>query len=154
MADVLGSGLPHADALNTWREDGTLALEPLDWKWSLETASARQVSEETLARLLATELPSLSAALAEARAAVGLDQAQLAPRDADASLRPDHPANRAACAPNPLLHSCCGRSKALQPSPAASRARSCGAGSVDGQLSVGRQALLPPRRRLRARSVA
>src|SRR3954452_23789593 len=27
MADVLGSGLPHADALNTWREDGTLALE-------------------------------------------------------------------------------------------------------------------------------
>ena len=44
MAEVLGSGLPHADALRAWREDGQLALEPLDFKWSLETASARQVS--------------------------------------------------------------------------------------------------------------
>src|SRR5262245_42591969 len=103
MADVLGSGLPHADALNTWREDGSLALEPLDWKWSLETASARQVSEETLTRLLATELPSLSAALAEARTAVGLDlAAELAPRDGR-FVAPDHPANRAALRAEPDL---------------------------------------------------
>src|SRR5205823_2807396 len=32
MAEVLGSGLPHADALRTWRDDGHLALEPLDFK--------------------------------------------------------------------------------------------------------------------------
>ena len=48
MSEVLGSGLPHADALRAWREDSTVALEPLDFKWSLETASSRQVSSETL----------------------------------------------------------------------------------------------------------
>src|ERR1700726_2222231 len=58
MAEVLGSGLPHADAMRAWREDATLVLEPLDFKWSLETASARQVSTETLQRLLAAELAS------------------------------------------------------------------------------------------------
>src|ERR1700694_5241466 len=73
MAEVLGSGLPHADALRTWREDGHLALEPLDFKLSLETASARQVSTETLEHLLAAELGSLDAALAGAREAVGLE---------------------------------------------------------------------------------
>ena len=51
MAEVLASGLPHADALRAWREDAHLALEPLDFKWSLETASGRQVSSETLERL-------------------------------------------------------------------------------------------------------
>src|SRR5919202_4147213 len=69
MADVLASGLPHADALRAWPEDSQLALEPLDFKWSLETASARQVSSETLARLLAAELASLDSALAAARSA-------------------------------------------------------------------------------------
>src|ERR1044071_2649517 len=39
MAAVLGSGLPHADAIRAYRDDGPLALEPLDFKWSLETAS-------------------------------------------------------------------------------------------------------------------
>src|SRR5258708_37655911 len=70
MAEVLNSGLPHAEALRTWREDGHLALEPLDFKWSLETASARQVSTETLERLLRAELKSLDTALAGAREAV------------------------------------------------------------------------------------
>src|SRR5437763_830301 len=82
MAEVLGSGLPHADALRTWREDGRLVLEPLDFKWSLETASARQVSSETLQRLLASELGTLEAALAEARQALGLELTSAAePRD-------------------------------------------------------------------------
>src|SRR5205807_3437769 len=39
MSEVLSSGLPHADALRAWRNNGYLALEPLDFKWSLETAS-------------------------------------------------------------------------------------------------------------------
>src|SRR3954454_20434831 len=73
MAAVLGSGLPHADAMRAWQEDGQLALEPLDFKWSLETASARQVSSETLERLLAAELETLGAALTEARESLGLD---------------------------------------------------------------------------------
>lgn len=105
MTDVLSSGLPHADALNTWREDGQLALEPLDFKWSLETASARQVSQETLARLLAAELSSLETALREARDNVGLAaDADLQPRDGR-FVAPEHPANRAALRAEPGLPS-------------------------------------------------
>src|SRR5215470_14786235 len=68
MAEVLASGLPHADALRAWREDGHLALEPLDFKWSLETASARQVSSETLTRLLQADVATLASALVPVRA--------------------------------------------------------------------------------------
>src|ERR1700736_275776 len=96
MAEVLGSGLPHADALRAWRENGHLALEPLDFKWSLETASARQVSTETLERLLGAELKSLDSALFQAREALGLDAAaELEPRDGR-FVAPVHPANHAA----------------------------------------------------------
>jgi hypothetical protein len=105
MADVLGSGLPHADALRSWPEDGSLALEPLDFKWSLETASARQVSQETLVRLLAAELPSLATALELARQELGLDvDAPVQPRDGR-FVAPEHPANRAALRAEPGLPS-------------------------------------------------
>src|SRR5207244_2169835 len=91
MAEVLASGLPHADALRTWREDGQLVLEPLDFKWSLETASARQVSSETLQRLLAAELGALETALNEAREALGLESTSDAePRDGR-FVAPVHP---------------------------------------------------------------
>src|SRR5258708_9257562 len=93
MAEVLGSGLPHADALRAWREDGLLTLEPLDFKWSLETASARQVSSETLQRLLAAELPALETALTEARAALGLEPTALPDPPAGRFLAPVPPAN-------------------------------------------------------------
>jgi hypothetical protein len=103
MADVLASGLPHADALRAWPEDSQLALEPLDFKWSLETASARQVSSETLARLLAAELASLDSALAAARSAVGLDAgSEVEPRDGR-FVAPVHPANHAALLAEPEL---------------------------------------------------
>jgi hypothetical protein len=103
MTEVLGSGLPHADALRAWREDNYLALEPLDFKWSLETASARQVSTETLARLLAAELGSLETALAAARAELGLEaSAALEPRDGR-FVAPVHPANQAALLADPEL---------------------------------------------------
>jgi hypothetical protein len=103
MADVLASGLPHADALRAWRENGHLALEPLDFKWSLETASARQVSSETLGRLLAAELQSLHAALNDARAASGLDPgSDLEPKDGR-FVAPIHPANHAALLAEPEL---------------------------------------------------
>ena len=103
MADVLASGLPHADALRAWRENGHLALEPLDFKWSLETASARQVSSETLARLLAAELASLDSVLAAARSALGLDaSSEVEPRDGR-FVAPVHPANHAALLAEPEL---------------------------------------------------
>ncbi len=105
MADVLGSGLPHADALRTYPEDDQLALEPLDFKWSLETASARQVSQETLGRLLAAELPSVAIALELARQELGLDAAAaILPRDGR-FVAPEHPANRAALRAEPNLPS-------------------------------------------------
>jgi hypothetical protein len=103
MSAVLNSGLPHADALRTWRDGDRLALEPLDFKWSLETASGRQVSSETLTRLLDAELVPLTDALAEARRAVGLDpEADLAPQDGR-FVAPIHPANHAALLAEPEL---------------------------------------------------
>ena len=103
MAEVLASGLPHADALRAWREDGQLALEPLDFKWSLETASARQVSTETLERLFAAELPALESALALARSRLGLDAGSaVQPRDGR-FVAPIHPANHAALLAEPEL---------------------------------------------------
>ncbi len=103
MADVLGSGLPHADALRAYRQDGSVALEPLDFKWSLETASARQVSSETLARLLAAELASLAAALVPIRGAFGVDPgSEFVPTDGR-FVAPVHPANHAALLAEPEL---------------------------------------------------
>ena len=103
MAEVLSSGLPHADALRTWPEYGQLVLEPLDFKWSLETASGRQVSSETLQRLLAAELGTLETALTEARRALGLEPTSAAePRDGR-FVAPVHPANHAALLAEPEL---------------------------------------------------
>jgi hypothetical protein len=103
MAEVLASGLPHADALRAWRDDTHLALEPLDFKWSLETASARQVSSDTLTRLLAAELPALESALTEARVTLGMDPAaEVKPHDGR-FVAPLHPANHAALAAEPEL---------------------------------------------------
>jgi hypothetical protein len=103
MSEVLSSGLPHADAMRVWREDASVALEPLDFKWSLETASARQVSPETLSRLLAEELPTLKMALAQVRSELGVDaDAELEPHDGR-FVAPVHPANHAALLAEPEL---------------------------------------------------
>ena len=103
MAEVIASGLPHADALRASPIDNHLRLEPLDFKWSLETASARQVSSATLERLLAAELGSLSAALVDARARLGLEEsAEVEPRDGR-FVAPVHPANHAALLAEPEL---------------------------------------------------
>jgi hypothetical protein len=103
MAEVLGTGLPHADAVRVCMSDGRLMLEPLDFKWSLETASVKQVRADTLARLLEARLPRLDAELAAARAALGLPEAaQVEPMDGR-FLAPEHPANRAALLDDPGL---------------------------------------------------
>src|SRR5438105_5758625 len=101
MAEVLSSGLPHADALRAWPENGHLALEPLDFKWSLETASARQVSSETLSRLLDADLQSLKSAITQAKSLVGLSaDSSVEPRDGR-FVAPVHPANHAALLAEP-----------------------------------------------------
>jgi hypothetical protein len=103
MSEVLSSGLPHADAMRAWREDTCVSLEPLDFKWSLETASARQVSTETLSRLLAEELPTLKTALLDLRSELGLGaDVELAPSDGR-FVAPVHPANHAALLAEPEL---------------------------------------------------
>src|SRR5205814_10436262 len=65
--------------------------------------SARQVSSETLSRLLAAELASLHSALVPIRASLGLDEsAELAPKDGR-FVAPIHPANHAALLAEPEL---------------------------------------------------
>jgi hypothetical protein len=103
MSEVLSSGLPHADAMRAWRDDACVCLEPLDFKWSLETASARQVSTETLMRLLAEELPMLKTALLTLRSELGLEaDAELSPHDGR-FVAPVHPANHLALLAEPEL---------------------------------------------------
>ncbi|MBV9169451.1 MAG: hypothetical protein JOZ81_05135 [Chloroflexi bacterium] len=105
MSAVISSGLPHADALRAWSSDGRLALEPLDFKWSLETASARQVSSDTLRRLLEADLSSLADALRLMRERLDLDElAEIEPHDGR-FVAPEHPANRAALDAEPGLPS-------------------------------------------------
>jgi hypothetical protein len=103
MTEVLSTGLPHADAVRAWRDDDHLVLEPLDFKWSLETASTRQVSRETLDHLLAADVPTLQTALGEARKDVGLPaDAPIEPQDGR-FVAPIHPANHAALMAEPEL---------------------------------------------------
>ena len=105
MDEVLTSGLAHADALHAWREDAHLALEPLDFKWSLETASARQVSGQTLTRLLDMRLPRLEAELAQVRARLDLEPAAGVELHDGRFIAPEHPANRVAQRDDPGLPS-------------------------------------------------
>lgn len=103
MSEVLGTGLPHADALRGWAEGGALHLEPLDFKWSLQTASARQVSTDTLAALLDLDTPHLRKALQSTRESLRL------PAEAPVELHdgrfvaPEHPENRLALRNDPDL---------------------------------------------------
>ena len=101
---VQAVGLSHADALLLGPLEGRLALQPVDFKWSLEVARAHQVAAETLQALLEADLPPVREAL-EARferAAPGLkpDGGHL-PRIEQLTLldglflAPEHAANRA-----------------------------------------------------------
>ncbi len=105
MAQVIGSGLPHADAFRAWAAGGRLAMEPLDFKWSLETASVKQVSAETLGRLQEAHVPRFEAALETARSALGLEASSEVEADDGRFVAPEHPANRAALRDDPELPS-------------------------------------------------
>lgn len=103
MAEVLTTNLPHADALRTFAREGALVLEPFDFKWSLETASVRQVAGETLTALLAQETPHLAAALDAARATLHLPPSAPVVALDGHFVAPEHPANRAALRADPGL---------------------------------------------------
>jgi hypothetical protein len=101
---VQAVGLSHADALLLGVLEGRLALQPVDFKWSLEVARADQVAAETLQALLEADLPPIREAL-EAR--LERDTPGLEPDDGRLPpveqltlldgrfLAPEHAANRA-----------------------------------------------------------
>lgn len=98
-AAVQRHGRTHADALLVGVERGRPVLEPVDFKWSLETADVRQVSRSVLEALLADPPEPLRQALARALERAGV------PPDAEPLhydgifLAPDHAANRVQLAP-------------------------------------------------------
>ena len=96
-AQVQAHGKSHADAILIGTQRGRPVLEPVDFKWTLETANPRQVSAEVLTELL-TEPPVLLATrLAEALAEL---PASDEPHYHDGIfLAPDHAENRAQLAP-------------------------------------------------------
>ncbi len=78
---VHAAGLAHADTiLIGYGEGGQIVAEPVDFKWSLETAEARQVSAHGLARLLNADLSHLNAQMADALAT--LESFGMDPEDA------------------------------------------------------------------------
>jgi hypothetical protein len=96
-AQVQAHGKSHADAILVGVQGQRTVLEPLDFKWTLETANPRQVGAEVLAELL-TEPPQL---LAERlRHALQDTPSPDDPAYHDGIfLAPEHAANRAFLAP-------------------------------------------------------
>src|SRR4051794_1823059 len=60
VAQVQANGKSHADALLIGVQGDRSVLEPVDFKWTLETANPKQVSADVLGELL-TEPPALLA---------------------------------------------------------------------------------------------
>jgi hypothetical protein len=96
-AQVQAHGKSHADAILVGVQAGRSVLEPVDFKWTLETANPRQVGAEVLGNLLTEPPPLLANRLAEILAEV--------PTPGEPSyidgifLAPDHAMNRAYLAP-------------------------------------------------------
>jgi hypothetical protein len=96
-AQVQAHGKTHADAILVGVQDGRSVLEPVDFKWTLETANPRQVGAGVLAELLTEPPPLLAARLAKALADV---PASPDPVYHDGIfLAPDHADNRSQLSP-------------------------------------------------------
>jgi hypothetical protein len=97
-AQVQAHGKSHADAILVGVQGDRGVLEPVDFKWTLETANPRQVGAEVLADLLTDPPALLAERLRDALANV--------PTPDDPALHdgiflaPDHAANRAILAPS------------------------------------------------------
>jgi hypothetical protein len=97
-AQVQAHGKTHADAILVGVQGGRTVLEPVDFKWTLETANPRQVGAEVLGELL-TEPPALLAArLAEALADLPAPDQPI--YQDGIFLAPNHAENRAQLSPN------------------------------------------------------
>jgi hypothetical protein len=101
---IQAAGLPHADAVLIGPLEGRLALQPVDFKWSLEVARASQVAADALEALLTAEVEAIRNGIQERieGGAWGLDleDHQLPPLEQlnlldGLFLSPDHAANRA-----------------------------------------------------------
>lgn len=98
-AAVQANGKSHADALLIGEQNGRTVLEPVDFKWTLETANPKQVSVAVLGELLTDPPAPLAARLRELMAdlpagdPVYLNGMFLAPEHADnrAQLAPRGP---------------------------------------------------------------
>jgi hypothetical protein len=97
-AQVQAAGKPHADALLVGEAEGRSVLEPVDFKWTLETANPKQVGADVLAALLADPPPLLATRRAEALADLPDPTAPLLVDGV--FLAPDHADNRAFLAPH------------------------------------------------------
>ncbi|MCC6175126.1 MAG: hypothetical protein IT305_07465 [Chloroflexi bacterium] len=92
-AQVQANGKTHADAILAGSQNGRAVLEPVDFKWTLETANPRQVGAEVLGQLLTDPPPLLSSNLAATLADL---PSREPPAYCDGIfLAPDHAENRA-----------------------------------------------------------
>jgi hypothetical protein len=96
-AAVQANGKSHADAILIGVQGDRSILEPVDFKWTLETANPRQVGAEVLGELL-TEPPALLAMRLH-EAMVGLPSPEEPVYHDGIFLAPDHSENRAQLAP-------------------------------------------------------
>ena len=96
-AQVQAHGKSHADAVLVGVQDERSVLEPVDFKWTLETANPRQVGAEVLGELLTEPPPLLATRLAEVLA--GLPTPNDPAHIDGIFLAPDSAANRAHLAP-------------------------------------------------------
>jgi hypothetical protein len=97
-AQVHSAGKPNADAILFGTLNGRAVLEPVDFKWTLETANPKQVGAEVLEALLTGPPPLLATRLDERLSDLpGRDE----PMYQDGFfLAPSHADNRAHLAPN------------------------------------------------------
>jgi hypothetical protein len=100
-AQVQAHGKSHADAILVGVQEGRSVLEPIDFKWTLETANPRQVGAEVLGALLTEPPPLLATRLAEALSDLPVPEEPL--YHDGIFLAPDHAENRAQLAPLGLL---------------------------------------------------
>ncbi|MCC7369812.1 MAG: hypothetical protein IT306_15400 [Chloroflexi bacterium] len=96
-AQVQANGKTHADAILVGAQGERSILEPVDFKWTLETANPRQVGAEVLAELLNEPPPLLATRLGEALA--GTPSPEQPVYHDGIFLAPDHAENRAQLAP-------------------------------------------------------
>ncbi len=96
-AQIHAGGKPHADAILVGEVGRTIVLEPVDFKWTLETANPKQVAAEVLEALLTDPPPLLAARLGAVLADLPAE-APVAYYDG-IFLAPNHADNRAFLAP-------------------------------------------------------